>query len=453
MTIDSIRVWLESNPDLAPWVMLVTALGLNAVALLVARNFIARGLVYLADRSKTKVDDILVRYMRPYRFAWLAPLLLTYYLATWVPAWTGALQALMLIGILWLVVITFIGLFSAVNVIYEDSAAYHGVSIQSYLDLGKLLTIVIGVILTASQITGRSPVVLLSGLGAITAILVLIFHDTLLSFVASLQIQSHDLVREGDWIEMPAYEADGVVDNVALHTVKVRNWDNTITVVPTYKLLDTPYRNWRGMTESGGRRIKRALYVDLNTVVFCDSAMVERFSRIGLIQDYMVQRLAASPPVDGKDEACTRDVCAEHELTNVGVFRAYMAAYLAGREDLHHEDADMTLLVRQLDPSPTGLPLEVYAFTKTTAWETYEAIQAEIFEHLVAAAPAFGLRVFQQPTGTDFQALISPPWTQPGSDCREVDGLSAQVPALLGGFQEGDDVPGLPDVDGREASL
>ena len=278
MTIDSIRVWLESNPNLAPWVMLAVALVLNAVALLIARNFIARGLVYLADRSKTKVDDILVKYMRPYRFAWLAPLLLTYYLATWVPAWTGPLQALMLIGILWLVVITFIGLFSAVNVIYEDSAAYHGVSIQSYLDLGKLLTIVVGVILTASQITGRSPVVLLSGLGAITAILVLVFHDTLLSFVASLQIQSHDLVREGDWIEMPAYEADGVVDNVALHTVKVRNWDNTITVVPTYKLLDTPYRNWRGMTESGGRRIKRALYVDLNTVAFCDVAMVERFS-------------------------------------------------------------------------------------------------------------------------------------------------------------------------------
>ncbi len=451
MTIDSIRSWLESNPNVAPWVMLATALVLNAVALLVARNFIARGLVYLADRSKTKVDDILVKYMRPYRFAWLAPLLLTYYLATWVPAWTATLQALMLIGILWLVVITFIGLFSAVNVIYEDSAAYHGVSIQSYLDLGKLLTIVIGVILTASQITGRSPVVLLSGLGAITAILILVFHDTLLSFVASLQIQSNDLVREGDWIEMPAYEADGVVDNVALHTVKVRNWDNTITVVPTYKLLDTPYRNWRGMTESGGRRIKRALYVDLNTVAFCDSAMVERFSRIGLIQDYMSRRLAGWTPGDGKDEACTRDVCAEHELTNVGVFRAYMAAYLESREDLHHGGANMTLLVRQLDPSPTGLPLEVYAFTKATGWETYEAIQAEIFEHLVAAAPAFGLRVFQQPTGTDFQALMGLVPTRPRLEYHELDRLAVPGPALLGGLQKGDDIPGLPDIDGRAA--
>ncbi len=362
MTIESIRTWFEANPALAPWVVLAAILVLDAAIFLVVRNFIARGLIYLAERSKTKVDDILVRCMRPYRLAWLAPLLLTYYLAAWAPNWTETLQPLMLIGILWLVVVTMIGLFSAVNVIYEGGASYRGVSIQSYLDLGKMLTIVVGVILTASQIMGKSPVVLLSGLGAIMAVLVLIFHDSLLSFVASLQIQSNDLVREGDWIEMPAYEADGVVDNVALHTVKVRNWDNTITVVPTYKLLDTPYRNWRGMTESGGRRIKRALYVDLNTVAFCDTAMVERFSRIGLVQDYMARRLAGMPSGDGRDEACNRDVCAEHELTNVGVFRAYVTAYLESREDLHHEG--MTLLVRQLDPGPTGLPLEVYAFTQ-----------------------------------------------------------------------------------------
>ncbi|MCU0521949.1 MAG: mechanosensitive ion channel family protein [Anaerolineae bacterium] len=406
MTIEGVGLWLEANPGLAPWVLVGVALALNAAVLLVARNLIARGLVYLTQRSKTKVDDILVRHMRPYRFAWLAPLLLTYYIATWVPAWTSALQALMLIAILWLVVVTFLGLFSAINVIYESGSAYRGVSIQSYLDLGKLLTIVVGVILTASQITGKSPVVLLSGLGAITALLVLIFHDTLLSFVASLQIQSHDLVREGDWIEMPAYEADGIIANVALHTVKVQNWDNTITVVPTHKLLDTPYRNWRGMTESGGRRIKRAIHVDLSSVAFCDSEMIERYRGIGLIRDYVEQRIASVAAGGGRDQACFGDVCAEHELTNVGAFRAYMTAYLRSRADVHQE-GDMMILVRQLDPGPMGLPLEVYAFTKTTQWAQYEAIQAEIFEHLVAAAPAFGLRVFQQPTGTDFRALAA----------------------------------------------
>ncbi len=405
MIFESIDLWLTSNPTWAPWVLLAAAVGLNVLAFVVARNFIARGLVYLTERSATQMDDILVRYMRPYRFAWLAPLLLSYHLATWVSDWTGWLQSLILVAILWLVVITFIGLFTAINVIYERGSSYRGVSIQSYLDLGKLLTIAVGIILTAAQITGKSPIVLLSGLGAVTAVLVLIFHDTLLSFVASLQIQSHDLVREGDWIEMPAYEADGVVMNVALHTVKVQNWDNTITVVPTHKLLDTPYRNWRGMTESGGRRIKRAIYVDLNSVAFCDAEMVTRFRQIGLVQDMIEERLARIAP-GGRDEACTRDVCAEHELTNVGVFRAYMTAYLKSRVDLHQEEP-MPLLVRQLDPSPSGLPLEVYAFTRTTAWDAYEAIQADIFEHLVAAAPAFGLKVFQQPTGSDFRALVA----------------------------------------------
>ena len=405
MIFESIDLWLTSNPTWAPWVLLAAAVGLNVLAFVVARNFIARGLVYLTERSATQMDDILVRYMRPYRFAWLAPLLLSYHLATWVSDWTGWLQSLILVAILWLVVITFIGLFTAINVIYERGSSYRGVSIQSYLDLGKLLTIAVGIILTAAQITGKSPIVLLSGLGAVTAVLVLIFHDTLLSFVASLQIQSHDLVREGDWIEMPAYEADGVVMNVALHTVKVQNWDNTITVVPTHKLLDTPYRNWRGMTESGGRRIKRAIYVDLNSVAFCDAEMVTRFRQIGLVQDMIEERLARIAP-GGRDEACTRDVCAEHELTNVGVFRAYMTAYLKSRADLHQEEP-MPLLVRQLDPSPSGLPLEVYAFTRTTVWDAYEAIQAEIFEHLVAAAPAFGLKVFQQPTGSDFRALVA----------------------------------------------
>jgi miniconductance mechanosensitive channel len=405
MIVESIDLWLASNPAVAPWVLLGTALALNVLVFLIARNLIARGLVYLTERSTTKVDDVLVRYMRPYRFAWLAPLLLSYHLATWAPEWTGWLQSVILVGILWLVVITFIGLFTAINVIYESGSSYRGVSIQSYLDLGKLLTLAVGIILTAAQITGKSPIVLLSGLGAVTAVLVLVFHDTLLSFVASLQIQSHDLVREGDWIEMPAYEADGVVANVALHTVKVQNWDNTITVVPTHKLLDTPYRNWRGMTESGGRRIKRAITIDLNSVAFCNSEMIHRFREIGLIQGYVEAQLAKVAAGGGRDEACSRDVCAEHELTNVGVFRTYMTAYLQSRQDLHQEEP-MPILVRQLDQGPNGLPLEVYAFTRTTAWDAYEAIQAEIFEHLVAAAPAFGLKVFQQPTGSDFRALV-----------------------------------------------
>jgi miniconductance mechanosensitive channel len=403
MTIDAISAWLEANPMSAPWVLAVVLLVLAFIAFLVARNLVARAVVYLTRRSKTKLDDILVAYIRPYRLAWMAPLLLTYSLAPWFPGAAEPLRDAMLLGIVWLAVITLSGMFTATNVIYEAGDSYRGVSIQSYLDLGKLLVVTVGVILTVARITGQSPVALLSGLGAATAILVLVFHDTLLSFIASLQIQSQDLVREGDWIEMPDYSADGDVANIALHTVKVRNWDNTITMIPTHKLLNTPYRNWRGMTESGGRRIKRALYLDLNSVRFCDQEMVERFQQIGLVKDYIEGQLNGAALTQGDGQACDRHICAEHALTNVGIFRAYVTAYLNQRADLHRDG--MTLLVRQLDPGPTGLPLEVYAFTKTTAWEEYEAIQAEIFEHLVAAVPAFGLKVFQEPTGADFRVL------------------------------------------------
>lgn len=405
MSIEAIQAWLDANPTWAPWALVGILLVLDAALFFVVRNLLARGLIYLTRRSKSKIDDIIVQHMRPYRFAWIAPLLLTYYLATWFPSAVGFLRDVMLLGVLWLTVITLNGMFTAINVIYEAGDAYQGISIQGYLDLGKLLVLTVGVILTVARITDQSPIALLSGLGAIMAILVLIFHDTLLSFVASLQIQSQDLVREGDWIEMPAYDADGDIVNIALHTIKVRNWNNTITVIPTHKLLNTPYRNWRGMTESGGRRIKRALYVDINSVRFCDKPLLDRLRSISLVSDYLSAHLDGAVLSDDDGIDCDRDICAEHELTNVGVFRVYMTAYLKQRDDLHQDG--MTLLVRQLDPGPKGLPLEVYAFTITTAWEAYEAIQAEIFEHLVAAAPAFDLKVFQEPTGTDFRAVIA----------------------------------------------
>ncbi len=230
---------------------------------------------------------------------------------------------------------------------------------------------------------------------------------------------------------MSAYEADGIVTNVALHTIKVQNWDNTITVVPTHKLLDTPYRNWRGLTESGGRRIKRALHVDLTSIAFCDSEMIERFRSIGLIQDYVEQRIADVVARGGRDDACTRDVCAEHELTNVGVFRAYISAYLKSRADVHQE-GDMAFLIRQLDPGPMGLPRGL-RFYQDNGVGLKEAIQAEIFEHLVVAAPAFGLRVFPAayghglPRGSGSGCLTKP------TKCRA--GLGRAARAVLGSFR------------------
>lgn len=387
MPTENIQAWIDLNPTLAPWALGGVMVIMSVVMFLIARYFVARGLTYLVKRTENKYDDILMEKLRPFRFAWIAPLLVIYYFADLLPESAGFIRQAMLLVILWLVVITINSLLNAVNAIYEASALYRGESIQGYLDLGKIVLIMGGIILTGSLFTGKSPAVLLSGLAALMALLLLVFRDTVLSFVASLQIQSGDLVMEGDWIEMPSYGTDGEVLNIALHTVKIQNWDKTITVIPTYKLLDTPYKNWRGMQESGGRRIKRAIHIDLNSIRFCSQEMLDRFKKIALVKEYIETRLA--------------DI--GRQFTNMGVFQAYVANYLKSRPDIHQEG--MTLLVRQLAPSPTGLPLELYMFTKTVSWVEYEAIQADIFEHLVAAVHQFDLRIFQQPTGADFQAL------------------------------------------------
>ena len=398
--MDNFATWLNLS-SLPGYIQLLIAIASSAVAFLLARGFVARGLVYFAKRTKNQVDDMLVKYMRPYRFAWIAPFLVLYAFTVLLPEGTNLTKQILLFFILWISLITLNSLLDAVNAIYENSSMYHGESIQGYLDLAKVFLVVVGLILTGSLFTGQSPLVLLSGVGAMMALVLLIFRDTLLSFVASMQINSHDLVKEGDWIEMPTYEADGDVINIALHTVKVQNWNKTFTVIPTYKFLDTPYRNWRGMTESGGRRIKRAIYIDLNSVKFCTWSKIVSLRKNDLVKDYIDATLAQCKSEIEKQSEGDLDI--EQQLTNVGVFRAYMTEYLKRHPDLHH--TEMTLLVRQLPPGPNGLPLEVYVFTKTTSWEEYENIQADIFEHLIAALPDFELQIFQQPTGVDFRAL------------------------------------------------
>jgi miniconductance mechanosensitive channel len=389
--LETIQSLFDVDPVLMPWVLGGIVLILSVVVFLIARYFIARGLVYLSERTETKYDDILVEKLRPFRFAWIAPLLLIYYFAYLVPEGTEFVRQIALFLILWLVVITASSLLNAVNAIYESSHFYRGESIQGYLDLVKVALIVVAILLSVSLLTGKSVLVLLSGLGVIMALLVLIFRDTILSFVASVQISSSDLVMEGDSIEMPSYGADGEVKNIALHVVTVQNWDKTITVIPTYKLLDTPYKNWRGMEESGGRRIKRSVHIDLNSIKFCDQEMLERLGKVALLEETVQAHLAK---VEETSPARSDDPLGGPQLTNMDLFQSYTYEYLRKRPDLHQEG--MTLLVRQLAPGTTGMPLEVYAFTNSVEWAEYEATQSEIFDHLVAAMPYFDLWVYQR---------------------------------------------------------
>ncbi|UYN89069.1 MAG: mechanosensitive ion channel [Anaerolineales bacterium] len=380
ITINSIRLWMEANESIAPWVVL----GAVLFSFIIARYVVGRGLTWLARSTKNQWDDVLVKHMRPNRLSWVAPLAVIYAFAYLWPQFARSLQSVSLFIILWILVLTLNALLSAANIIYESRANYSGVAIQGYLDLGKILVIGVGIILSISVFTGRSPLLLLGGLGALTAILLLIFQDTILGLVASVQIAANDLVKEGDWIEVPAFNADGDVTNMSLHTVKIQNFDKTFTVIPTHKLLEVSFKNWRGMSQSGGRRVKRSISLDIQSVRFCNEKEMARLKQMELLKDFFTNKPS--------------------QLTNVSVFMAYVDGYLRQRPDVKK---DQTIMVRQLDPGPTGLPIEIYIFTTTTAWEAYEAIQASIFDHLLAVAPEFGLRVFQNPTGADFSSFGS----------------------------------------------
>jgi miniconductance mechanosensitive channel len=373
------------------------------VIYLLARLVFARGLIYLTQRTKNKFDDILMKRLRPYRAAWLAPFIILYVFAYLAGDQQELVQKIALFFILWLSVFSLNGLLDALNEIYESGSSYNGVSIQGYLDIVKILSLTVAIILSISLVTDETPVLLLSGLGALTAVLLLIFQDTILSLVASIQIAAHDLVKEGDWIEVPSYGADGDVINISLHTIKVQNIDKTITVIPTHKMISEAYKNWRGMQESGGRRIMRALLLDKTSIKFCNDEMLARLGKIDLIAGDVARRQERltgyrqgadkiDSPLDGP------------QVTNVEIYRAYVEAYLRAHPDIHSQNMDF--LVRELAPGPTGLPIEVYVFTKTTRWKEYERIQAEVFDHLLAALQFFDLRVFQEPSGSDFARAL-----------------------------------------------
>jgi miniconductance mechanosensitive channel len=401
MTLLDFSNIIDANPGYS----IAAAVVLFVVIYLLARLIFARGLIYIADRTKNIYDDIIVKKLRPKRASWLAPFIVLYSFAYLAPAFQNIIQQVALFFILWLITLTLVGLLDALNDIYEKLPSYTGVSIQGYLDIAKILIVMVSVILSITIITGESPLLLLGGLGALTAVLLLAFQDTIMSFIASIQISTQNLVREGDWLEVPSFDADGVVINLNLYAIKIQNWDKTISVIPTHKIMETAYKNWRGMEESGGRRIMRSISLDQNTVKFCTPEMIERYGRIDLIAEYVASsrvlvdkyKDSHSPldsPLDGP------------QITNVEIFRAYVEAYLKNHPHIHNEKMDF--IIRELAPTSTGLPVELYVFTKTTKWNEYERIQAEIIDHLLAAAVFFDLRLFQQPAGSDFANALRP---------------------------------------------
>lgn len=307
----------------------------------------------------------------------------------------------------------------------REAGEASGRSIKSYVQLGKLALTFLGGIVIVAALIDRSPLILLSGLGAMSAVLMLVFKDTLLSFTAGLQLASNDMLRVGDWIEMPQLGADGAVVDIALHTVKVQNWDMTITTIPTWRLMSESFRNWRGMAESGGRRIKRTLRLDTGSVRFLEAADIERLSRIALLQPYLARKRREVEDTNTTLAQQLGDLAQQpanrRRLTNLGTFRAYADAYLRQHPGIHQ---GMTLMVRAMEPSAEGVPMELYCFTNTTQWVAYEGIQSDLFDHLLAILPEFGLRLYQRPAGGDLQHALGAAVAGAAADVGEARALS-----------------------------
>ncbi|MFT4177647.1 MAG: mechanosensitive ion channel [Luteolibacter sp.] len=290
--------------------------------------------------------------------------------------------------------------------LYEQRPMAREMPATSFVQVIKLLIALAALVMAVSVVIDRSPVIVFSGLGAMTAVLLLIFKDAILGFVAGIQLAANRMVAVGDWIEMPKYGADGDVEEVALTTVKVRNWDRTRTTIPTYALISDSFKNWRGMQEAGGRRIKRALYVDMQTIRLLDDGALSRLKRIRLLQPYFETKERELEEWYREQGYSSREEAGPNgrNLTNVGTYRVYAEAYLRNHPKIHQE---MTLLVRHLAPGDHGLPMEIYCFTNDIRWAAYEGIQADIFDHLIAMAREFDLGIYQTPTGADLRGLTS----------------------------------------------
>ncbi|WP_431144724.1 mechanosensitive ion channel family protein [Pseudomonas alvandae] len=301
--------------------------------------------------------------------------------------------------------LTISALLSALLDVYARTEHARTRSIKGYVQLTKMVLYVFGAIIIVATLIDRSPLLLLSGLGAMSAVILLVYKDTLLSFVASVQLTSNDMLRVGDWIEMPQVGADGDVVDITLHTVKVQNFDKTIVSIPTWRLMSESFKNWRGMQQSGGRRIKRSLFIDASGVRFLHDDEEQRLSQVRLLTDYMGRKQAELKAWNEAQGNVAAMAANRRRMTNLGTFRAYALAYLKSHPEIQ---PNMTCMVRQLQTTAQGIPLEIYCFTGTTVWADYERIQGDIFDYLLAVMPEFGLGLYQQPSGTDLRAGLLP---------------------------------------------
>ena len=374
----------------------------------IVANFITKKLVIriiskVVKKTKFRWDDMLLERKVFHKLSHIVPAIIIYFFASALPE---SFQHFIEKGVMaYLIIMGLVIINSSLNVMNDIYLTYEISKIKpvkGYIQVVKIIVITLGVILVIANLIGKSPLILLSGIGALSAVFMLVFRDSLLGLVAGIQLSTNDMVQVGDWIEMPKYGADGDIIDISLNTVKVQNFDKTITMIPSYALISDSFINWRGMQNSGGRRIKRSLFIDTNSISFCTEEMINNYKNIHYLSDYVIHREREIAEYNKRNKIDQSNPVNGRALTNIGVFRAYISTYLQHHPGINQE---MTLMVRQLAPTEHGLPIEIYAFTNDIKWAVYETVQADIFDHLFAVAPEFGIQLFQNPTGNDFKKI------------------------------------------------
>jgi miniconductance mechanosensitive channel len=379
---------------------LISILLISWIAHHLTKRYVVKFIYFLISKAGKTWGKEIERCNVFGRVTYLLPVLVFYFASHWLdhpdfPITQRLVDIIQLIiSVYYIVVLGLIvsALLNSVEGLYKTLAIAKRRPIKSYIQVAKLILFIITSVLVVSAVLNKSPAVFLTSLGAATAILMLIFRDSILGFVASIQIALYDMVRIGDWIEVPEFGADGDVVDMSLNTVKVQNFDKTIVTIPTYSLLTNGVKNWRGMTEAGGRRIKRSIYIDLHSIKFCDDKFLQRMQKIQCLKQYLQEKNTEISHYNQENHIDKSNLINGRQLTNIGIFRAYIKQYLHDHPKVHN---GLTFLIRQLQPSEKGLPLEIYIFTNDVVWTNYEEIQADIFDHILAAVTAFDLRIFQ----------------------------------------------------------
>lgn len=403
---EAILAWLENYPELFTLISVCLLLVAAWVCNWIVKRILVRGIYRALRATPIGNDKTLLDSRVTARFANVIPALVISIGITFVP---GLPESVVLVVrnvcsaiVVLVIALAISGVLNLINQLYQRREDAYRRPVKGYIQVVQIVLYLLAVILIVAALIDRSPLILLSGLGAMAAVLILVFQDTLLSLVASVQISSNDIVRIGDWVEMPGLNADGDVIDISLHTIKIQNWDKTITTVPTKRFISDPFKNWRGMKESGGRRIKRAMLLDQTSVHFLSSDEIQKLHRFQLIDEYLSEKQEEIEKWNAELKSQNSDAINARRVTNIGTFRAYVERYLRKHKLVNQH---MTLMVRQLAVTSDGLPLEVYCFTSTTVWPEYEGIQSDIFDHLLAILPEFGLRVFQHPSGVDMREM------------------------------------------------